>query len=274
GLYRFRGATIRNILQFKDRFPDGPCSQVRLTVNYRSHPAIIDFYNRWMEAQTWEAGGQTFRYAKRIVPQPERSFPAVPAVLRVGASSEAGWHQEVLAFLTALRTQGQLTDWNQVAFLFHSVKNEGVVALAQFLEQHGIAVYSPRSNQFFDREEIRLMIGALIALFPQFPTVRKWNANAELEIWDYYDQACYAAFAQVAAAPENIDLKHWIGHRRADHAPLRRNADYAFSGLFYELLKFPLFSRYLDEERFKGGVQDTRAMRNLAIFSQLLGKFE
>jgi len=274
GLYRFRGATIRNILQFKDRFPAGACSQVQLTVNYRSHPAIIDFYNRWMEAQDWQDGTYTFRYAKRIVPQPERSFPDVPTVLRVGAPSEAGWHQEVLAFLTALRTQGQLTDWNQVAFLFYSVKNKAAVALAQFLEQHDIAVYSPRSNQFFDRDEIRLMIGALIALFPQFPTVRKWNASAELDIWHYYDQACYGAFAQAAAAPEHADLRRWIGYRRSEHAPLQRNTDYAFSGLFYELLKFPLFSRYLDEDRLKGGVQDTRAMRNLAIFSQLLAKFE
>ena len=48
GLYRFRGATIRNILQFKEKFPEGKCQQVRLTTNYRSHPDIIDFYNRWM----------------------------------------------------------------------------------------------------------------------------------------------------------------------------------------------------------------------------------
>lgn len=274
GLYRFRGATIRNILQFKDRYPNDACSQVRLTVNYRSHPAIIDFYNRWMEAQNWEINGQSFRYVKQIAPQPERSFPAVPTVLRVGAPSETGWHQEVLAFLTALRTQGQLTNWNQVAFLFHSVKNKGVVALAQHLERNGIAVYSPRSNQFFDRDEIRLMLGALIALFPQFPAVRKWNASAELDIWNYYDQACYRQFAQTVVMPEHIDLRHWIAYRRADHSPLQRNADYAFSGLFYELLKFPLFGRYLDEERLKKGVQDTRAMRNLAIFSQLLAKFE
>ena len=37
-----------------------------------------------------------------------------------------------------------------------------VVALADFLETSGIPVYSPRSNMYFDREEIRLMIGAMI----------------------------------------------------------------------------------------------------------------
>jgi len=53
-LYRFRGATIRNILEFPQIFPQGACTQVRLTVNYRSHPGIIDFYNAWMERQDWE----------------------------------------------------------------------------------------------------------------------------------------------------------------------------------------------------------------------------
>lgn len=46
GLYRFRGATIRNILEFPDKFPKGKCAIYPLTVNYRSDPGIIDFYNR------------------------------------------------------------------------------------------------------------------------------------------------------------------------------------------------------------------------------------
>lgn len=44
GLYRFRGATIRNILEFPSMFREGQCKQITLTTNYRSHPEIIDFY--------------------------------------------------------------------------------------------------------------------------------------------------------------------------------------------------------------------------------------
>jgi hypothetical protein len=94
--------------------------------------------------------------------------------VRLAASDDHGndttnWHAEVLAFLNGLKGSGQLADWNQVAFLFRSVKNDKVVALARFLEDQGVPVFSPRSNMFFEREEIRLMIGALIFLFPQFP---------------------------------------------------------------------------------------------------------
>ena len=44
GLYRFRGATIRNILEFPRRFPEGRCAVHTLTVNYRSDPGIITFF--------------------------------------------------------------------------------------------------------------------------------------------------------------------------------------------------------------------------------------
>ena len=35
GLYRFRGATIRNILEFPGHFAEGECKQVKLVTNYR-----------------------------------------------------------------------------------------------------------------------------------------------------------------------------------------------------------------------------------------------
>lgn len=165
GLYRFRGATIRNILEFPKLFPDGQCKQVKLTVNYRSHPDIIRFYNKWMTEQTWDDGTSVFRFAKQIV-QREDDFPDLPTAVRLATSDENGettnWHAEVLAFLNGLKSSGKLSDWNQVAFLFRSVKNDKVVALARFLEAQGVPVFSPRSNMFFEREEIRLIIGALL----------------------------------------------------------------------------------------------------------------
>lgn len=274
GLYRFRGATIRNILQFKDKFPKEECEQIKLITNYRSHPSIIDFYNRWMKEQKWEHDGKEFRFQKEIK-QREDEFPEIPCVVKVSGKTQQEWHQEVLAFLHALRDKGHLTDWNQVAFLFRSVKNDKAVALSQFLERNGINVYSPRSNQFFEREEIRLTIGALIFLFPQFPNIRKWSEDAYLKIWDYYDQQCFKLFADEIRKPENADLWKWARAIAKTHLALTQNTNYTFSGLFYRLLQFPLFSRYLDENLLQQkGIQNSRAMRNLAILSQLLDKFE
>lgn len=274
GLYRFRGATIRNILEFPALFDDGQCKQVKLTVNYRSHPDIIRFYNEWMKEQQWDDSTRVFRFAKQIVPR-EDDFPDMPTAVRLAASDDKGettnWHAEVLAFLHSLKASGKLTDWNQVAFLFRSVKNDKVVALARFLEAQGVPVFSPRSNMFFEREEIRLMIGALIFLFPQFPKVRAWAEGVHLDIWDYYDQLCFKPFTDELRKPENKPLLDWARPLAKRHAVLTQNTDYAFSGLFYQLLQFPLFSRFLTEEAAQGV---GRAARNLGTFSKLLTKFE
>ncbi|RKU20983.1 ATP-dependent helicase [Candidatus Poribacteria bacterium] len=273
GLYRFRGATIRNILEFPQQFSAGVCKQVSLTTNYRSHPDIIEFYNKWMETLDWTADGKTFRYEKEIVPEAETDFTDMPAALKIAGHNTQTWHKEVLAFLYRLRDSGALTDWNQVAFLFRSVKNRQAVALAAALEADGIPVYSPRSNQFFDREEIRLMIGALIFLFPQFPEVRQWREGVWLDIWDYYDEACVREFVTELRRPENQPLLTWSRRQARTHRTLTEGTDYAFSGLFYELLQFPLFSQYLGDVT-QGNVIDSRPARNLAIFSQLLHKYE
>ncbi|WBY01522.1 ATP-dependent DNA helicase [Ramlibacter tataouinensis] len=276
GLYRFRGATIRNILEFPALFDDGQCKQVKLTVNYRSHPDIIRFYNEWMKEQVWDDGTRVFRFAKQIVPR-EDDFPDMPTAVRLAASDDKGdttnWHAEVLSFLDGLKASGRLADWNQIAFLFRSVKNHKVVALARFLEAEGVPVFSPRSNMFFEREEIRLMIGALIFLFPQFPKVRAWAEGVHLDIWDYYDQLCFKPFTDELRKPENKPLLDWARPLAKRHAVLTQNTDYAFSGLFYQLLQFPLFSRFLTEEAVQG-VDKGRAARNLGTFSKLLTKFE
>ncbi|WP_102261160.1 ATP-dependent helicase [Mesobacillus jeotgali] len=272
GLYRFRGASIRNILEFPSKFPTGMCQQIELTTNYRSHPKIINFYNEWMNLNDWSDRGNNFRFQKVIQPR-EDDFCDTATVIRVsGQDSHDNWHGETLRFLNSLKSSGKLSDWNQVAFLFKSVKSRRVVGLATFLENNGIPVYSPRSNMFFDREETKLMLGALIFLFPQFQSVRKWNASASLKVWDYYDE-CFGEFASHLRKSENRELLIWCRHRAKDHLHLTSNTDYAFSRLLYELLQFPLFSKYLNESSTTG-VLDSRPARNLALFSQLLTKFE
>lgn len=278
GLYRFRGATIRNILEFPQRFAPGECAIHNLTVNYRSDPSIIDFYNRWMDGSadhfSWEHGGKTFRYAKSILPQEGKTSIGHAVVKLPGDPQTNNWHEEVLAFLQTLR-KTHLEDWNQVAFLFRSVRNDRVQALAAFLEESGVPIYAPRSNLFFDREEIRLMIGALLFIFRIFADIRtKWGSQyGKLAIWDYYD-ACLGLFAGHLRVQEHTDLKNWCLHRNREienMAVRQKPLDWSFSHLFYQLLQFPLFSRFLEVHAFNA---DERPARNLAILSQLVVKFE
>lgn len=271
GLYRFRGATIRNILEFKDQFAANECSEICLEVNYRSHPGIVKFYNEWMEHQfNWNVGGITYRKEKEIRPD-DKPFPQYPSVLRVSGPQESFWHEEVRAFLEALRDSKKLTNWNQVAFLFKSVKSDKAVGLARYLEESGIPVYSPRSNMYFEREEVRLMFGCFLFLFPIFGEIRKSMTGFQLEIWNYYDD-CLRFFAQEIKKSENQVALRELQIIARDHQLLASKKDYSFLGLFYQLLKFPLFSRFMEET--DAGVVNERSMRNLSLFSQMLAKFE
>lgn len=272
GLYRFRGATIRNILEFPNLFKEGECKQVTLTTNYRSHPDIIRFYNDWMNDTDWADESKSFRFRKIIQPQ-ETNFPITPTVIKASADIHEDWPEKTLTFLNELKATGKLTNWNQVAFLFRSVKNTKVLELARYLENNGIPVYAPRSNLFFEREEIRLMIGALISLFPQFPHVREEIKDVELEVWNYYDNSCVRLFIDKIKQPENKNFLYWFVQQANSHRDMLQHTDYAFSGLFYQLLQFPLFSQFIDQEATTG-VDRGRSARNLAIFSRLLTKFE
>ena len=271
GLYRFRGATIRNILEFPRNFPKGICQQVELSTNYRSNPAIVQFYNQWMEQNNWSQNGTTYRFDKKITAHESNKVNQKTVVKVSGEDGLDDWESEVYLFLQAMKKEGKISDWNQVAFLFRSVKNPKVLNLSRYLEERGIPVYSPRSNLFFERREIRLALGAILFLFPMYAQLRKWNEGAFLPEWDFYD-ACLLEFAEELRKSKNKDLLNWCKGKARAHVTLSKNLDYAFSGLFYQLIQFELFSDLLSDNVFT--VKDSREVRNLSQFSKLLTKFE
>ena len=98
GLYRFRGATIRNILEFPSKFKDGKCKVVPLVVNYRSDSDIVDFYNKWMVTTAgakFKFEWDKFRYDKRIVPHKKTDIIS-PCVVKLSSKDdEDEWHDKV-----------------------------------------------------------------------------------------------------------------------------------------------------------------------------------
>ncbi|MCX7025288.1 MAG: ATP-dependent DNA helicase [Spirochaetes bacterium] len=279
-LYRFRGATVRNILEFQSNFAPGECGKVELVTNYRSHPGIIDFYNRWMLSMpskgSWVGdSGETYRHPKSILPR-EADFPVYESVVKVaGHETQESWNEEVLAFIKALRERGILRDNNQLAFLFKSVKGEKAIGLANYLEANGIPVFSPRSKLFFQREEVILAIGALVFIFPGLIEKHlKWNAEAHLDEWTYY-QSCLTRFTMVLRSDTDThkELRLWCARKAKAHTSLVENTNYTYTDLLYSLLAFPMFSRYVDVE-LDTGAKDLRPVYNLALLSQLLTRFE
>ena len=280
GLYRFRGATIRNILEFPHKFPDGKCKIIPLVVNYRSNSDIVDLYNKWIsttDGAKFKFDWGKFRYDKHIVPHSKSTLNS-PAVVKLSSQDdEDEWHDKILSFIRSLKRSGKLTDYNQIAFLFSSVKKPQVVDLANFLEANGINVYSPRSDMFFKRKEIMLVIGCLMLMFPKYiDGLSKREYKYLQPTNESYYVSCIQTANEILVLPENKELKKFIRFCGKTHLELvqtQKNADYAYSGLIYQLFSFEPFSSILDTD-LSSGVVDVRPARNLAMLTQIIGKFE
>lgn len=277
GLYRFRGATIRNILEFPQKFSEGECKIIPLTVNYRSNSDIVDFYNKWMsttEGSKFKFEWGRYRYAKRIDSSAKTTRNS-PSVIKLSSSEDVDeWHERILGFINQLKESGKITDYNQLAFLFSSVKHSRVASLANFLENNGINVYSPRSDMFFKRDEIMLTLGCLMLMFPVYV---KGLENGEYNFLHnehyFYYRDCIILANEFVTKPENKELLKFIKRHGKEHAGLTGTTDYAYSGLLYQLFMFQPFRTMLDAD-MSAGVVDIRPTRNLALLTQIIGKFE
>lgn len=257
GLYRFRGATIRNILEFPNNFDN--CKVLKLETNYRSDKSIIDFYDSWMKKLNWDK----FRHKKSLKAF-ENNISGKQRVIKVsGEQIEGNWYNEVLNFITYLKRENILTDYNQIAFLFKSVRNPKVIGLYKFLEANGIPVYSPRAGIFFDRNEIKIMLGGILGVFPRI--AKKLLEDTETELNQYYRE-CLLKFNEVAKQDKELTL--WFRRKAVKHT--NEDLDYAFSTIFYELLQFEPFNSWLKDEK----IENFREVVNLSILSKLITNFE
>ena len=271
GLYRFRGATIRNILEFADNYPSGLCHKIYLETNYRSHPEIIEFYNRWMHSQDWDHEGKHFRFDKTIVPH-EGKFPDTKAVIRVSSDGEReDYYKEVVDFIESLQEKGVVTDLNQIAFLARSVRGDQVICLTDYLENHGIRVFSPRSELFFQREEIKLILGCLVSIFPTiYEALGDYNDRMKglCEQWQSFFEN------KVGEDPKaNLHLIRWVRQRMTEHVTMTQRTNYGFTGLIYQMLQFEMFAHYLDAD-LHSNKTDLRPAYNIGILTGIVGKFE
>ena len=136
-IYRFRGASVNNLLEFPRRFPG--CRVAQLTTNYRSHRDIVGAVDQWMDtAAPWNIGDRSFRFAKDIVPNERdahRDYPAVISVLGRDPMHEA---KQLAGLLLFLKHNGVIREYGQAALLLHSVKDGVSGPYLDGLERAGI----------------------------------------------------------------------------------------------------------------------------------------
>jgi Superfamily I DNA and RNA helicases len=262
-IYRFRGATVQNLVRFEDHFEPGACKVIELGVNYRSHPRIINFFNSWMKLCNWKDGyGTSYRLEKAIKPDKPDNGKTSRVIKLAGNRNEQHWHGEVYRFLRHVMEQGIISDWNQVAFLFRSVRSPEVKRLADYLEKRDIPVFAPRRNAYFDRPEVQLVIGTFGVLLSQIIDERKLPE---------YIKRCMTLLKKESLSPGHMEFVSWVKTKRPTFNG--NLASGSFIDLFYELLQFTMFHRLVSTKDL-GSAQESREVRNMAMLTKWILRFE
>ncbi|MCU1354951.1 MAG: UvrD/REP helicase, partial [Acidimicrobiales bacterium] len=147
-IYRFRGADIRNILEFENAFPDA--TVIVLEQNYRSTQTILDAANAVI--------------ANNLSRKPKELWTDEGdghAIIRYHADTEADEAQWVVHEISKLHDSGDHV-WGDVAIFYRTNAQSRVVE--EHLLRSGIPYKVVGGTRFYDRREIKDALSYLRAV--------------------------------------------------------------------------------------------------------------
>ncbi|HVZ48523.1 MAG TPA: UvrD-helicase domain-containing protein [Gemmatimonadaceae bacterium] len=144
-IYGWRGADVRNILDFERDFPSARV--VRLEENYRSVPEVLDLANVVIRENRGRRG-KTLR--------PTR--PAGEPVTLVGAADDRDEAEAVIEEIEARRGRGEFA-LGDIAILYRT--NSQSRTLEEAFRRHGMPYRLIGAVRFYDRREVRDLLAWL-----------------------------------------------------------------------------------------------------------------
>ena len=145
-IYGWRGADIRNILDFERDFPSA--TVVRLEDNYRSTPQVLDLANAVISANVGRRG-KTLR----------ATLPPGDAVTQVATLDERDEAEFVAEEIVTLSSGARSLDYREIAVLYRT--NSQSRALEESLRKRAIPYRLVGAVRFYDRREIRDLMSYL-----------------------------------------------------------------------------------------------------------------
>jgi DNA helicase-2/ATP-dependent DNA helicase PcrA len=165
-LYRFRGATVRNILEFETHF--GEVRIIKLLENFRSHKNIIEYYNNFMRQIDWTNRKGTVLFPdqnKDVVPAESTVSPDYPAVFCIWTDSQKAEAERFADMVLFLLKNKVIAEPSDVALLLRSVRLEHSEPYISALNRNNIKVFCPRAKAYFENEEIKILIACFVLIF-------------------------------------------------------------------------------------------------------------
>ena len=228
-LYRFRGATVENLVEFESRclkYLGVNPTRIDLDTNYRSKKKIVDFYTQFIDRTNWEksSGEGHYRVAdKNIQAFNQEDFAAIVTTERI---EKATVFEEVAQFILDLKNNGKIEDYNQVAFLFPSlsfrgVKNSTVAEFEMALNEKGIQIFAPRAGRFLDIPEAIEIFGLIFHILGR-PSHQGQPSGGLKDFRQWQIGAMYQAEQLIAEDPL---LKEYVVDRKNELKILQSDFD-------------------------------------------------
>ncbi len=224
-LYRFRGATVENFVEFPARCRKHLGRTARTVVlgtNYRSRVEIVDFYSRFIRHSycDWrKPGGRgSYRVAGKEITA-SRSDKGVAVIASTPAEPEDVAAETAQLVYRLLKT-GRVQDPNQIAFLFPSLHSPHVERMRAALEAKHLEVYAPRARSFLAVPESMAVFGLFFHVFGRpehyHTKFRDWTDTAH----DYAQQLIGAdtklnAFVEVRRAETRQAIRDFKAVKQA-----------------------------------------------------------
>lgn len=274
-LYRFRGATVENFVEFPERcvkhLGQAP-RRIILGTNYRSRESIVNFYNRFIVHRScdWRRmpTGAYRVMDKEIIAHRKDKHAAVVASSPAAPENVA---TEIASLVRELIDCRKVEDPNQVAFLFPSLKSPHVQRMRDALADVGLQVYAPRAGQFLEVPESVAVFGLLFEVIGAFRHVhtdfQSWLLKLQIEaralisqdpfLKSFIDQRrneIRAISSDYLALAKVLEKRGWSPRDEydPDKVPVVLTAAAGLSDRAKRALNSQLFARFA-RERLQGG---------------------
>jgi DNA helicase-2/ATP-dependent DNA helicase PcrA len=283
-LYRFRGATVENLVEFSAKCETALGVKPRpitLNTNYRSRKDIVKAYTEFIELCDWQKpeGGYYRIHDKNIRPAKDDSKVSVIVSTHTFAHDV---YREIIELVYRLKKEKRIDDYSQVAFLFASLKKKEVQgfidAITAVNEEKHLAgtddeiKIQTRNGQLLDTDEARAVWGLFMLIFdrphgPAFGREGQGFKDWMIKSMQFAEELCQ----------KDKQLAQYIEDRKAEVAVVVN--DYKILSAFaetkgYDAAQDFTYSMIRDFAEAKGLSQ--RARRNLTnkYFTGLLERAE
>ena len=250
-IYRFRGASAENILNFPKKFAKDECKVIILEKNYRSVNDIVQFNNSWIKDIDWADN----RYDKNIISMREEDIFS-SNVYHISGKNISENIRNTVAFIKKLKANKKITNYNQVAVLFSRFTGRTPKELEDALKKENIEVYSPRTKQFFEMYEIKVALGTVLGYFKKY-----FPAGIDDE---YLNECLDSARIEIQ---KDEKFKLWI----KDKIPNISSMSFeSFNEILYEFFEFDYYKNILKEQ----DANTARASHNLSLLTKIFKNYQ